>query len=111
MASTHIPRKPLAVIENDEDELTVEGSTPPETIQCYTFEPLLRHIVYIHYGMQVHPTEPMRYSTSDKALKQEGEDAGYEIPITHYAFRRGTGNEANRKAPKKEVSGRPIQRI
>lgn len=43
MASTHIPTKPLAVIENDEDELTIEGSTPPETIQGYTFEPLPPH--------------------------------------------------------------------
>jgi hypothetical protein len=32
-------------------------------------KPLIRHIVYTHYGMQVYPTEPMRYGTRDKALK------------------------------------------
>ena len=42
--------------------------------------------VQIPYDMQVHPTEPMLYSTSDKALKQEGEDARYDIlsnPLTN----------------------------
>jgi tRNA(Leu) C34 or U34 (ribose-2'-O)-methylase TrmL len=70
-------------------------------------KPLIRHIAQTPYGMQVHPTEPMRYGTSDKALKQTGQDAGYEIPITHYAFRRWTGNEANRKSPQKSQKGQP----
>lgn len=68
-------------------------------------KPLIRRIVQTPYGMQVHPTEPMRYGTSDKALKQTGQDAGYEIPITHYAFRRWTANEANRKSPQKCQEG------
>jgi Protein of unknown function (DUF3435) len=50
----------------------------------------------------------MQYSTSDKALKQEGEDAGYDVPITHYAFRRWTANEANRNPSSlKSQEGQP----
>ena|SRR2546423_6825325 len=60
-------------------------------------KPLLRHIEQTPYGMRVHPTEPMRYSTSDRAMKRLGNDAGYPDPITHYAFRRWTANAANRK--------------
>jgi hypothetical protein len=59
----------------------------------------LRHIEQTPYGMQVHPTEPMGYTTSDKALKQMGIDASYNISITHYCFRRWTANEVNRKRP------------
>jgi hypothetical protein len=59
--------------------------------------PLLRHIENTPYGMQVHPTEPIRYDTSNAFLKQLGKNAGYEIPIDHYTFRRWTGNEANRE--------------
>jgi Protein of unknown function (DUF3435) len=51
-------------------------------------KPLIRHIVQTPYGMDVHPAEPIHYSTGEKASKQDGEDAGYQIPITHYAFRR-----------------------
>jgi hypothetical protein len=38
MASTHVPTKLLAVIENDEYELTIEGSSPSETIQSNLYE-------------------------------------------------------------------------
>jgi tRNA(Leu) C34 or U34 (ribose-2'-O)-methylase TrmL len=71
-------------------------------------KPLIRHIAQTPYGMQVHPTEPMQYSTSDKELKQEGEDAGYDVHITHHAFRRWTANEANRYPPSpKSQEGQP----
>jgi hypothetical protein len=57
--------------------------------------------------MQIHPTEPMRYGISDKVLEQLREDAGYEIPITHYVFRRWTANEVNCKSPQKSQKGQP----
>jgi hypothetical protein len=41
----------------------------------------------------------MKYGTSNTLLKQLGRDAGYDIPIDHYAFRRWTANEANREPP------------
>jgi hypothetical protein len=59
--------------------------------------PLLRHIEQGPYGARVHPEELMRYDTSNTALKRLGNDAGYEMSIDHYAFRRWTANEANRK--------------
>jgi len=39
----------------------------------------------------------MRYSTSNMALKQLGNDTGNEFLIKHYAFRRWTGSVANRQ--------------
>jgi hypothetical protein len=39
----------------------------------------------------------MKYDTSNTLLKQLGKDAGYDISIDHYAFRRWTANEANRE--------------
>jgi hypothetical protein len=39
------------------------------------------------------------YNTSNTLLKQLGRDAGYDIPIDHYALRRWTANEANREPP------------
>jgi Protein of unknown function (DUF3435) len=41
----------------------------------------------------------MRYDSSNSALKDIGESAGYEDPLDHYNFRRWTANEANRKRP------------
>jgi hypothetical protein len=57
--------------------------------------PLLRHIENTPYGVRVHPEKPMNYDTSNNLLKQLGKDAGYDINIDHYAFRRWTANEAN----------------
>jgi hypothetical protein len=59
--------------------------------------PLLRHIEQTPYGVRVHPEKPMKYETSNNLLKQLGKDAGYDINIDHYAFRRWTANEANRE--------------
>jgi len=58
---------------------------------------LLRHIEQTPYGVRVHPEKPMKYETSYNLLKQLGKDAGYDINIDHYAFRRWTANEANRE--------------
>ncbi|KAI9727203.1 MAG: hypothetical protein M1834_008511 [Cirrosporium novae-zelandiae] len=58
--------------------------------------PLLRHIDKTPYGIDVHPIQPMKYNTSNSAIKQLGVDAGYEYPIHHYNFRRWVANEANR---------------
>jgi hypothetical protein len=49
------------------------------------------------YGARVHDEKPMKYETSNSLLKQLGNDAGYDIDIDHYAFRRWTANEANRE--------------
>ena len=59
--------------------------------------PLLRHIEQTPYGVRVHPEKPMKYETSNNLLKLLGKDAGYDINIDHYAFRRWTANEANRE--------------
>jgi hypothetical protein len=48
--------------------------------------PLLRHIENIPYGPWVHSEKLMKYNTSNTLLKQLGKDAGYDIPIDHYAF-------------------------
>lgn len=61
-------------------------------------KPLIRQVIQTPYGMRVHPTEPILYNTSNKALKKLGEGAGIPDPITHYAFRRWTANDANRKS-------------
>jgi hypothetical protein len=39
----------------------------------------------------------MKYDTSNNLLKTLGNNAGYDINIDHYAFRRWTANEANRE--------------
>jgi hypothetical protein len=59
--------------------------------------PLLRHIEQTPYGVRVHPEKPMKYETSNNLLEQLGKNAGYNIDIDHYAFRRWTANEANRE--------------
>ena len=58
--------------------------------------PVLRHVSMNPYGPELHPHLPMMYQTHNKLLKRLGHDAGYDIDITHYAFRRWTANEANR---------------
>jgi Protein of unknown function (DUF3435) len=47
---------------------------------------LLRHVENTPYGPRVHSEKPMKYNTSNALLKQLGKDAGYDIPIDHYAF-------------------------
>ncbi len=59
--------------------------------------PLLRQTEQTPYGIDVHPTMPMKYDSSNSALKNIGDGAGYENPLDHYNFRRRTANEANRK--------------
>ena len=59
--------------------------------------PLLRHIENTPYGPRVHLEKLMKYNTSNTLIKQLGRDAGYDIPIDHYTFRRWTANEANRE--------------
>ena len=59
--------------------------------------PLLRRVVRTQYGYGVHPTLPMTYDSSRLALKDLGEDGGFENNLGHYNFRRWTANEANRK--------------
>ncbi|ODM19121.1 hypothetical protein SI65_05738 [Aspergillus cristatus] len=58
--------------------------------------PLLRRVVRTQYGYGVHPTLPMTYDSSRLALKDLGEDGGFEDNLGHYNFRRWTANEANR---------------
>ena len=59
--------------------------------------PLLRRVVRTQYGYRVHPTLPMTYDSSRLALKDLGEDGGFEDNLGHYNFRRWTANEANCK--------------
>jgi hypothetical protein len=59
--------------------------------------PLLRRVVRTQYGYGVYPTLPMTYDSSRLALKDLGEDGGFEDNLGHYNFRRWTANEANRK--------------
>ena len=50
--------------------------------------PLLRRIKKIPYGVRVYLTEPIRYNTSNIFLKKLGKDAGFDMSIDYYAFRR-----------------------
>jgi hypothetical protein len=59
--------------------------------------PVLRRMEQTPYSFEVHPDLPMKYESSNEALKDIGEGLGYEKLPTHYNFRRWVANEVNRK--------------
>jgi hypothetical protein len=61
--------------------------------------PVLRRMRRTPFGVEVDPTLPMTYDSSNSALKDLGEGLGYEEPIQHYNFRRWAANEVNCKRP------------
>jgi hypothetical protein len=59
--------------------------------------PVLRRMKQTPHGVEVDPTLPMTYDSSNLALKHIGEGLGYEDPPDHYNFRRWAANEVNRR--------------
>lgn len=59
--------------------------------------PLLQLVIQTQYGYRVHLTLPMTYDSSRLALKDLGEDGGFEDNLGHYNLQCWTANEANRK--------------
>ena len=57
--------------------------------------PLLRCFDRTTYGYELHPSLPMTYESSRRALKELGRDARFEDDIGHYNFRRWAANEVN----------------
>lgn len=62
--------------------------------------PLLRHVHSTEYGLELHKSLPMAYTSSREALRELGRDAKFEDDIGHYNYRRWTANEVNRKLAK-----------
>ncbi|KAJ5182143.1 hypothetical protein N7449_012290, partial [Penicillium cf. viridicatum] len=60
--------------------------------------PLLRWFNRTTCGYELHPSLPMTYESSRRALHELGRDARFENDIGHYNFRRWTANEVNRKS-------------
>ncbi|KAF5015788.1 hypothetical protein F66182_12752, partial [Fusarium sp. NRRL 66182] len=58
--------------------------------------PLLRHVHSTEYGLELHQSLPMAYTSSREALRELGRDAKFEDDIGHYNYRRWTANEVNR---------------
>jgi hypothetical protein len=73
------------------------GSLPIRWKEKWKKIPVLRRMHQTSCGLQVHPSLPMRYESSNNALKHIGEGLGYKRPLTHYHFRRWVADEVNRK--------------
>jgi hypothetical protein len=68
--------------------------------------PLLRRFDRTTCGYELHPSLPMTYESSRRALKELGRDARFEDDIGHYNFRRWAANEVNRESLQCQISGK-----
>ncbi|KAI3097945.1 hypothetical protein CBS147333_9183 [Penicillium roqueforti] len=64
--------------------------------------PLLRRFNRTTCGYELHPSLPMTYESSRRALQELGRDARFENDIGHYNFRRWAANEVNRNFTSQE---------
>ncbi|KAI3287650.1 hypothetical protein DTO002I6_7616 [Penicillium roqueforti] len=64
--------------------------------------PLLRRFNRTPCGYELHPSLPMTYESSRRALHELGRDARFENDIGHYNFRRWVANEVNRNFTSQE---------